>query len=46
MTVALAYLGAATLLTPELWADPLGPLVKIIPAVMLPLAVLAMVDER
>jgi nucleoside-diphosphate-sugar epimerase len=37
-----AYLVAATLWRPDLWFDPLGPLAKDIPVVVLP----AMLDER
>ncbi|PWE17530.1 hypothetical protein DDZ18_07615 [Marinicauda salina] len=40
--VSVAYLAAATILTPGLWADPLGPLIKIFPAAALALAGLAM----
>lgn len=46
IAVSLSYLAAATWLTPGLWADPLGPLVKIFPAMALALAVLAQSDER
>ncbi|MEL6317043.1 MAG: SDR family oxidoreductase, partial [Pseudomonadota bacterium] len=35
VAVSLAYLGAGTALTPQLWADPLGPLVKIFPTMAL-----------
>ena len=41
-----AYLGAATLFTPALWLDPLGPLVKSVPAAMLALLLLAIEPER
>lgn len=44
--VSLGYLAAGTILTPELWADPLGPFVKIFPAMALALAVAALVEER
>jgi uncharacterized protein YbjT (DUF2867 family) len=44
--VSLAYLAAATVLTPHLWADPLGPLVKVLPSIMLALVALATLDER
>lgn len=44
--VTAAYLAAATLWLPGLWADPLGPLVKSIPAALLALVALAMMDER
>ncbi len=46
IAVSLAYLVAGTLLTPELWADPLGPLVKIAPSMALALAVAALAQER
>jgi uncharacterized protein YbjT (DUF2867 family) len=41
-----AYLTGATLWLPELWGDPLGALVKSVPAAVLALAGLAMMDER
>lgn len=44
--LSLAYLAAATLLTPALWADPLGPLVKVLPSMALALVALAILDER
>jgi uncharacterized protein YbjT (DUF2867 family)/multisubunit Na+/H+ antiporter MnhG subunit len=44
--LSLAYLGAASLLLPSLWADPLGPLVKVLPSIALALAALAMLEER
>ena len=44
--VTLAYLIAASLWAPGLWLDPLGPLVKSLPAAVLALAALAMMDER
>jgi uncharacterized protein YbjT (DUF2867 family) len=44
--VSAAYLAAGTWLTPELWADPLGPFVKVLPAMALALAVAALVEER
>ena len=46
IVVSLAYLGAATVLAPGLWADPLGPLVKVVPAIVLALVALAILDER
>lgn len=46
MLVSAAYLAGATLWRPDLWIDPLGPLVKVIPAAVLALAALAMMDER
>ncbi|MGO4727192.1 MULTISPECIES: SDR family oxidoreductase [unclassified Inquilinus] len=46
VAVSAAYLLGGTLLRPDLWADPLGPLVKVIPGAVLALAALAMLDER
>jgi uncharacterized protein YbjT (DUF2867 family) len=46
IVVSLGYLVAGTWLTPELWADPLGPFVKVFPAIALALAVAALVEER
>ena len=46
LAVALAYLAGATLLQPALWAEPLGPLLKVVPAIILALAALAILDER
>jgi hypothetical protein len=40
------YLVAGTALTPALWADPLGPLLKIAPIMALSLAALAIADDR
>jgi uncharacterized protein YbjT (DUF2867 family) len=44
--VSLGYLGAGTIVTPELWADPLGRFVKVFPAIALALVVAALVEER
>jgi len=44
--LTLAYLLAATIWTSQLWADPLGPLVKSLPCAVLALVALAMMDER
>jgi hypothetical protein len=46
LILSLAYLGAATILTPSLWLDLLGPLVKVLPASVLALVALAILDER
>lgn len=43
--LSLAYL-AGSILLPELWFDPLAPMIKVLPAVALVLFCLAMVDER
>lgn len=44
--LSLAYLGFASLFTPALWADPLGPLLKVIPQIMLALVALPMLESR
>lgn len=44
--VSAAYLAGASLWRPDLWGDPLGPLVKVVPGMVLALALLAMMDER
>ncbi|KIC41239.1 oxidoreductase [Ruegeria sp. ANG-R] len=44
--IAAFYLVAATLLVPELWLDPLGPLVKVLPALMLSLIARPMLESR
>lgn len=46
IVVSLGYLTAGTLVTPWLWADPLGPFVKVFPAMALGLAVAALVEDR
>ena len=46
VAVSLAYIGAGTLSAPDLWADPLGPFVKVIPGIGLALFVLAVAEER
>jgi uncharacterized protein YbjT (DUF2867 family) len=42
----LVYLAGGTLLVPELWADPLAPLAKAIPATMLALITYWVVEKR
>ncbi|MBX5012068.1 SDR family oxidoreductase [Rhizobium lentis] len=46
LAVSLAYLTGGTLLEPALWLDPLGPLVKVLPSILLTLTALATLDER
>lgn len=46
IAVSLSYLVGGTLLEPALWRDPLGPLVKVLPAILLTLAALAILEER
>jgi uncharacterized protein YbjT (DUF2867 family) len=44
--VSLGYMGGAAVLTPDLWTEPLGALVKTGPAIVLMLVCLALLDDR
>ena len=44
--VTIAYLVGGTFLTPDLWLDPLGPLVKAVPAMVLAAVLLALEGDR
>ncbi len=44
--LGLVYLALGTILTPWLWADPLGALVKVLPGIALALVTAAMLEER
>jgi uncharacterized protein YbjT (DUF2867 family) len=46
IALSLVYLVAGSLLLPLLWADPLGPLVKVFPILALHLAALAILEDR
>ncbi|HXV31523.1 MAG TPA: SDR family oxidoreductase [Sinorhizobium sp.] len=46
LCLTLTYLAAASLAEAGLWLDPLGPLVKVLPSILLSLAALATLDER
>ncbi|WCS23353.1 SDR family oxidoreductase [Methylobacterium sp. NMS14P] len=46
IALTLAYMGAAGLVAPELWLDPLGPLIKPWPVMILMLVALAILDDR
>jgi uncharacterized protein YbjT (DUF2867 family) len=46
VALSAVYLAAGTVLVPALWADPLGPLLKIVPVMALSLAALAIADDR
>lgn len=46
IAVAGIYLAGSLLLAPGLWLDPLGPMLKVLPCVVLALVCLAMADER
>ncbi|CDZ61514.1 NAD-dependent epimerase/dehydratase [Neorhizobium galegae bv. orientalis] len=43
---SLAYLAGGSILAPQLWLDPLGVLVKVLPSIALTLVSLAILDER
>lgn len=44
--LSLAYLAGAALFAPHLWGDPLGPMVKVLPAMALAVIVGALAEER
>ncbi|MDA8585437.1 SDR family oxidoreductase [Rhodobacteraceae bacterium] len=44
--VSLGYLTAGTLLTPDIWVDPLGPFVKVLPGIALAWITMGFLDER
>lgn len=46
IVTTMAYLAAGTTLAPDLWADPLGPLVKTVPGAMLAFVALVLSEER
>lgn len=44
--VCMIYLLSASIFTPALWLDPLGPLIKIFPAIMLALVARILLESR
>jgi uncharacterized protein YbjT (DUF2867 family) len=46
ITISFAYAIIGTILVPRLWADPLGPMLKIWPIIVLHFAVLAIREDR
>ena len=46
LLVSAAYLIAGTVLRPDLWRDPFGPLLKILPAALLTLMTMAIMGDR
>lgn len=46
LLVSLIYLAAATMLLPGLWLDPFGALLKVVPAMIAALAMLALMPDR
>ncbi|MBO6639392.1 MAG: SDR family oxidoreductase [Roseitalea sp.] len=46
VAVSLLYLIGGTVVAADLWADPLGPLLKILPAALLPLVTATLLADR
>ncbi|WFU16071.1 SDR family oxidoreductase [Bradyrhizobium sp. CB3481] len=46
IAISFAYAIIGTVLVPRLWADPLGPMLKIWPIIVLHLAALAVLEDR
>lgn len=46
IALATSYLAASAIMTPHLWADPLGPMIKVFPAIALSLIVAALLEDR
>lgn len=44
--LSIAYLVASAIWTADIWLDPLGPLVKVIPGIMLAIIVAALLEDR
>ena len=46
LVISLFYVVAGTIILPRLWIDPLGPMVKIFPIMVLTLVALAILKDR
>lgn len=46
IAVSLAYLLGALIFAPALWADPLGPMIKVFPSITLAMVVWLLMEER
>jgi uncharacterized protein YbjT (DUF2867 family) len=44
--ISILYMAGSAIFAPDLWLDPLGPMVKIVPALALTIVALAILDER
>lgn len=44
--LGLAYMASAAMLQPELWLNPLGPMIKVFPILLAQVMALAILDER
>jgi hypothetical protein len=46
LAISITYTIIGTILVPRLWSDPLGPMLKIWPIIMMNLTALAILDDR
>lgn len=46
LLISIVYAAIGTILVPRLWVDPLGPMLKIWPIIVLNLVAIAVVDDR
>lgn len=46
VALSLVYLAGAAVFAPDLWVDPLGPMVKVLPGIVLALFVLSLSEDR
>ena len=46
VAVASAYLAGSLLWTPDLWLDPMGPMLKVLPSLPLALITAALMEPR
>jgi uncharacterized protein YbjT (DUF2867 family)/uncharacterized membrane protein len=46
IALSAGYLSAGTFLTPDIWADPLGPFVKVLPGITLAALTATLLDDR
>ena len=46
LAISLFYVIAGTIILPRLWIDPLGPMVKICPIMVMTLVALAILKDR
>ncbi len=46
IALSAAYLAGGTLFTPDIWADPLGPFVKVLPGMVLALMTATLLEHR
>ena len=46
LLVTALYLAVASVLRPDLWADPLGPLLKVVPLLLLIVVAAVLIEDR